>query len=187
MCITRKKRNNSAKNTKKKGQGSEPQIVPLKETRRTQVEKVVESTFDGNIVREQVLEPQPAVNSHGSVIPPIVMNNSIDKVRNPLGGKNPQLSIKGKKVTKHTKQVAKKDKGTAKDSRSSQPMITDTGDMGHGNSGKENIPTTSGTNHKPMVNKEKEEAVMACMKTMYKTHGENLINRFKSLEPIRTA
>lgn len=54
-------------------------------------------------------------------------------------------------------------------------------------SSKENIPPS---NHQNVFVEKKhpdEEYIMDYMKTMYKTHGENLLNKFRSGEPIRIA
>lgn len=118
---------------------------------------------------------------------PLAKNIIRSKVKNPLGGNNPQLSVKGKKVTKPTKNVTRKDKGITK-----AGSIKDLGDKTirvnkRQGPGKENTPSSSTSSFKTEGNKAEEEAMLAYMKAMYQTHGENLLNKFKSMEPIRNA
>lgn len=103
------------------------------------------------------------------------------RVRNTLGGKNPQLAVKGKKLTKPSKGFAQKDKNS-KLSESITPATTKPCAPGKGN-----IPSSSNqASHD--VNKQAEKAaIMAYMKSLYHTHGENLLNKFKNADPIRNS
>lgn len=53
--------------------------------------------------------------------------------------------------------------------------------------GKENIPSTSQQVVIDEKKEKEEEVVLTYMKTMYQTHGENLLNKFRSDESIRTS
>lgn len=115
-----------------------------------------------------------------------LMKNTIKpRVKNPLGGKNPQLSVKGKKVSKPVS-GSRKEKGVAiggiiKSRDRAKKGVNDF------QLGKENVPSSSNMSDIKENSHPDEQAVLAYMKTMYKTHGENLLNKFKSFGPIRIA
>lgn len=189
--VTRRKKNNSiSRNPKKSGQDVIPQSVVNRATKKPQAEvvEVIKATGNGSKEPEVI---QHEHNSQETATPPIAKSIAKEKIRNPFGGKNPQLSVKGKKGTKITKPPIRKDKGSVKDVRNKQIMASNTGGVNIVATGKENIPSTSyqitKSNGSKADNKAEEEAVMAYMKAMYMTHGENPLNRFKNLEPIRSA
>lgn len=113
-------------------------------------------------------------------------NTIKSKIKNPLGGKNPQLSVKGKKVTKNIKNVSRKEKGIIIGGNPKVNANVSKGTTGKVE-GKENIPSSNTSADKNKVQLEEEQVVLSYMKTMYKSRGENLLNKFKRMEPLRLA
>lgn len=122
-------------------------------------------------------------NSNQSVID--VNQVTKAKVKNPMGGKNPQLSVKGKKVTKNSKAMHRKDKCVVL-GNIPKASIKNTKKSTSHETRKEIMPSSSNMNNAKQIQAKEEQAVLDYMKTMYKTHGENLLNKFKNMESVRT-
>lgn len=186
--VARKKKNNAVTNPKKPNPNPMPPNTSSRGTKPTQVEVVEAHKATGSEELGHQIENQKVISTINEASnSPSTKNTIKERVRNPLGGKNPQLSVKGKKVSKNNKPLIRKDNGLTKDVRSSKAMESEPGVVKDNIVGKENIPSTSKPNDTSNDNKAEEEAVMEYMKSMYRTHGENLLNKFRNLEPIRSA
>lgn len=146
------------------------------------IDRPIETTTtvadQGNTVEESHEDPVKVITTSQISKP---------RVRNPLGGKNPQIPTKRRGVTKPGKGITRRDRSVANKSSSKEKkdkklepdkiLILD----------KENIPLSSVQNMFAEKKHPDEEYIMEYMKTMYKTHGENLLNKFRSGGPIRMA
>lgn len=97
------------------------------------------------VVSMETSNDKSSPTSDSMPIDPIVKNTIKSRVKNPLGGKNPQLSVKGKKVSKPAKVVKRKDKSiTIADT----PTVSSKKSFGSKieSIDKENIPSTSKSN-----------------------------------------
>lgn len=109
------------------------------------------------------------------------------RIRNTLGGKNPQ-QLKKKGGSLGIKNISHKDK-TIKSGSIVKPTVKKNVNININGTGKENEPSSS-TNPDPNSMETKageEEAVLEYMKTIYKTRGETLLKKFRSEKSLREA
>lgn len=182
--ITKKKKYIASKNTKKGGKDTATAASEIKVSKKTVVESMeeVKASDVNKIDSMEVNTDDPKLQE--PTVTPAVKNIIKERVRNPLAGKNSQLSVKGKKVTKNSRQVNKKDKGNGKGSTSNGAMVCDAQEIKNTDLGKENIPSSSMNTE---ASKAEEEAMLAYMRSIFQSTGQNLLSKFKSMEPIRTA
>lgn len=83
------------------------------------------------------------------------------RVRNPIGGKNPQLAVKGKKLAKPAKTSIRKEKSIKKGENNGNSGVTILKTMKTQSLGKEDIPSTSNQAANVAINNVDEAAVMA--------------------------
>lgn len=181
----RKKINHQGKGIIKRNENAMHQGVSNKSLKKKQGSQQVISTSDTTKVAEQkTTDPEIQTSPE---IPQAKAQNVTPKVRNPSGGRNPQINTKSRGITKPGKGVKRRDmsgaiKSISKDSKVNKKETNRVIAVG-----KENIPSTSCQAGSDEKRKQEEEYMLAYMKTMYQTHGENLLHKFKSAESIRTA
>lgn len=109
------------------------------------------------------------------------------KVRNALGGKNPQNVTKGKSTSKNMKGTATKEKKYNQGEGSKETEASRATHSSNNNIGKEKLPNDEQALILAEKKRKEEQQMLDYMKRMYQTHGVNLLNKFRSEESIRTA
>lgn len=183
--VARKRKANSAKSVKKVSEEVTPSVLTKKVEMKVPSEHVEGSKSSIEMPLPPIIVMQDAVESY--LYPQIIKPANIikRKVKNPLGGKNPQLSVKGRPLAKNGKTPNRIEKVNIKGKAAngfSKPSVEATKSTV---SGKENIASTSDQSESMVKKKAEEEAVLNFMRTMYQTQGVNLLNQFKNMEPIR--
>lgn len=108
------------------------------------------------------------------------------KVRNPNGGKNPQMHSRGRGISKPGKGINKKDRNVLiNDASNVKNKSKHIDTANHMAIDKGNIPPSSHQNVLEEQKKKEDDYIMDYMRIMYKTHGESLLSKFRSTGPIR--
>lgn len=141
--VIKKKKSNVGKPSRKNNDGIHLQEPSPRVVKKTHVEGINEEVSANVKSSLQEVEVQEVPMVEASEAVPKLKSINNGRVRNPLGGKNPQLAVKGKKLAKPIKHTVRKEKSNRKSAIPVNEANITAEVLKPQAPGKENIPSSS--------------------------------------------